>query len=116
MLEPSSDVQLQHLRRKEDFMEDVASALSHAPMTVSLTAYILSRIDWTRALDDPIRRQFIPLRSAMAPDHPSMELDSLNEVEDSPMPGLVHRYPEKSLFLGKCCHCRTMTVESPDTF
>jgi lysine 2,3-aminomutase len=30
-----------------------------------------------------------------------MKLDSLHEEEDSPVPGLVHRYPGRALFLGK---------------
>lgn len=37
----------------------------------------------------------------MIPDHPKLTLDSLHETADSPVPGLVHRYPDKALFLGK---------------
>lgn len=28
-----------------------------------------------------------------------LRFDSLNEREDSPVPGLTHRYPDKALFL-----------------
>lgn len=38
----------------------------------------------------------------MLPDHPSLTLDSLHEAADSPVKGLVHRYPDKALFLGRC--------------
>lgn len=72
-----------------------------APMAVRLTPHILSIVDWSRALDDPIRKQFIPLRSALVEDHPALSLDSLHEADDSPVPGLVHRYADKVLFLGK---------------
>lgn len=37
----------------------------------------------------------------MLPDHPCLRLDSLHETSDSPVQGLVHRYPDKALFLGK---------------
>jgi hypothetical protein len=37
----------------------------------------------------------------MIPDHPKLTLDSLHEEADSPVKGLVHRYPDKALFLRK---------------
>ena len=49
--------------------------------------------------DDPVRRQFVPVASTRLPDHPMLTLDSLREQDDSPTPGLVHRYPDKALFL-----------------
>jgi lysine 2,3-aminomutase len=33
------------------------------------------------------------------PDHPKLDLDSLHEQADAPVPGLTHRYPDKALFL-----------------
>ncbi|KAK7522083.1 uncharacterized protein IWZ02DRAFT_487271 [Phyllosticta citriasiana] len=33
----------------------------------------------------------------MKPDHPNLTLDSMEEKADSPVPGLVHRYPDKAL-------------------
>lgn len=47
--------------------------------------------------------------STQLPDHPLLIFDSLHEKEDSPTPGLVHRYPDKVLFLAlDVCpvHCR----------
>ena len=48
---------------------------------------------------DPIRRQFLPMRSELEDDHPCLAVDSLEERDTSPVPGLVHRYPDKVLFL-----------------
>jgi lysine 2,3-aminomutase len=86
-------------------------------MAIRLTPHILSRVDWNNPLDDPIRKQFIPLASGIVPDNQHLKLDSLNEEEDSrksqtmqslstanrssAVPGLVHRYPGRALFLGK---------------
>jgi hypothetical protein len=70
-------------------------------MAIRLTPHVLSVIDWTNALDDPVRRQFIPMKSSAMPDHPKLTMDSLNEEHDSPVKGLVHRYQDKALFLGK---------------
>jgi len=39
------------------------------------------------------------MKSLMVPDHPKLALDSLHETADSPVKGLVHRYPDKALFL-----------------
>lgn len=88
------------VRTREVFIEDVIQGIKMAPMSIRLTPHILSIIDWNNPLEDPMRRQFIPMKSTFLPDHPKLTLDSLHEKEDSPAPGLVHRYPEKVLFLG----------------
>ncbi len=89
---------LGHLAQ-ESFYEDLAAGLKHAPMALRISPYLLSLIDWSDPLRDPIRTQFIPLRSQQQPDHPMARLDSLHEQADSPAPGLTHRYPDKALFL-----------------
>ena len=81
------------------FIADVEEGFHRAPMTIRVSPYILSLIDWSRPHEDPLRRQFITLASALLPDHPKLDLDSLHEQEDSPTPGLTHRYPDKALFL-----------------
>ncbi|KAH9474399.1 L-lysine 2,3-aminomutase [Psilocybe cubensis] len=81
------------------FIESVSDAISKAPMAIRLTPHILSVIDWSDPVNDPIRRQFIPLGSELLLDHHRLKLDSLNEEHDSPVKGLVHRYPTKALFL-----------------
>lgn len=90
----------EHIRTREDFMEDVSEGIDMAPMAIRLTPHILSVIDWENALEDPIRRQFIPMKSSALPDHRMLTLDSLHEEDDSPVKGLVHRYADKALFLG----------------
>src|SRR5665648_242119 len=82
-----------------DFLKDVRRGLDLAPMGVRLSPYILSLIDWDDPYPDPVRIQFVPVASTFVPDHPKLSLDSLNELDDSPHPGLVHRYPDKALFL-----------------
>jgi len=83
----------------DDFIKDVEGGFASAPMAVRISPYLLSLIDWSRPYEDPIRRQFLPLRSQLEPDHPMLTLDSLHEQSDAPVPGLTHRYPDKALFL-----------------
>ncbi|MBM4283283.1 MAG: KamA family radical SAM protein [Deltaproteobacteria bacterium] len=82
-----------------EFVRDVEAGFGHAPMAVRISPYLLSLIDWSNPLKDPIRRQFLPLGSQLEPDHPMLTLDSLHEQGDAPVPGLTHRYPDKVLFL-----------------
>ncbi|KAK4250424.1 hypothetical protein C7999DRAFT_11757 [Corynascus novoguineensis] len=84
---------------RDDFIRDVFEGITAATMAVRMTPYILSRINWHDPRHDPIARQFLPLKSRMIPDHPKLTLDSLHEEADSPVKGLVHRYPDKALFL-----------------
>ena len=95
------DTRLTGIKTRDDFLADVVEGMKVAPMSVRLTPHILSVANWDDPLGDPIRRQFIPLKSTMVPDHPKLTLDSLHETDDSPVQGLVHCYPEKVLFLGE---------------
>ncbi len=81
------------------FFEDAREGFKRAPMAVRVSPYIMASIDWSQPYSDPIRTQFIPLASRLLPDHPRLTLDSLHELEDSPLPGLTHRYVDKALFL-----------------
>ena len=81
------------------FYDDVAEGFHRAPMSIRVSPYLLSLIDWADPYDDPLRRQFVPVASRLLPDHPKLTLDSLHEQEDAPVPGLTHRYPDKALFL-----------------
>lgn len=85
----------------KDFVQNVRSAVEAAPMAFRLSPHILSAINWNDPLNDPIRRQFIPLKSSINIKHPACSLDSLQESNSSPTPGLVHRYPNKALFLSE---------------
>ncbi len=81
------------------FVEDANRGFDKAPMSVRVSPYLLSLIDWERPYEDPLRRQFIPVGSKLLPDHPKLGLDSLHEREDAPVDGLTHRYVDKALFL-----------------
>ena len=83
----------------EDFIRDATEGFARAPMSVRVSPYLLSLIDWNDPYRDPLRIQFIPLASRFLPDHPKLGLDSLHEREDAPVPGLTHRYTDKALFL-----------------
>jgi len=82
-----------------DFIEDVEAGLLRAPMAVRLSPYLVGLINWSNPYDDPLRRQFLPVGSALEPDHPFVTLDPVNELGDSPTPGLTHRYHDRALFL-----------------
>jgi len=77
---------------------------------VDITPYFLSLIDPTDPAD-PIRRQVIPLGREQHAFTGMME-DSLAEDRHSPVPGLVHRYPDRVLMLitTQCAsYCRYCT-------
>jgi lysine 2,3-aminomutase len=83
----------------EAFVADAQRGFERAPMSVRVSPYLLSLIDWQNPYEDPLRAQFIPLGSRLLPDHPRLDLDSLHERADMPVPGLTHRYVDKALFL-----------------
>ena len=83
----------------EDFIKDAERGFAGAPMSVRVSPYLMSLIDWSRPYEDPLRLQFIPVQSRFRPDHPKLDLDSLHERADMPVPGLTHRYFDKALFL-----------------
>src|SRR5215469_5978274 len=104
-----------------EFYADAEAGFKRAPMAVRVSPYAMSLIDWDDPLNDPIRRQFVPLSSTLLPDHPRLTLDSLHEQGDSPVPGLVHRYVDKALFLPLntcpvyCRFCTRSYAIGPDT-
>lgn len=91
--------------------ESEKKALTSAGLfRVDITPYFISLID---PLDpyDPIRRQIIPTADEILPFTGMME-DSLAEDRHSPVPGLVHRYPDRVLMLvtTQCAsYCRYCT-------
>ncbi|MEK7278008.1 MAG: KamA family radical SAM protein, partial [Chloroflexota bacterium] len=77
---------------------------------VDITPYFASLIDPDDP-QDPIRAQVIPTEREMVPFASMME-DSLAEDRHSPVPGLVHRYPDRVLMLvtTQCAsYCRYCT-------
>lgn len=91
--------------------DDERKALS-APnlFRVDITPYFISLID-PNDPNDPVRKQVIPTAKEMVPFTAMME-DSLAEDRHSPVPGLVHRYPDRVLMLvtTQCAsYCRYCT-------
>ena len=94
------------------FLADVEMGVRDSTMSLRISPYILSLIDWDTPDEDPLRIQFLPQLSRFEADHPELGLDSLNEQEDSSVPGLTHRYSDRALFLAldSCpVYCRFCT-------
>src|ERR1700733_14076076 len=83
----------------DEFIRDATAGFIKSPMSVRVSPYLLSLINWEDPYNDPLRIQFIPLASRFLPDHPKLGLDSLHERNDAPVAGLTHRYADKALFL-----------------
>ncbi|HEX6386113.1 MAG TPA: lysine 2,3-aminomutase, partial [Anaerolineae bacterium] len=102
---------VEELGRVINLTESEKKALSTRGLfRVDITPYFASLID----PDDPncpVRKQVIPTHSEMVPFGSMME-DSLAEDKHSPVPGLVHRYPDRVLMLitTQCAsYCRYCT-------
>jgi lysine 2,3-aminomutase len=110
--------QLSHrLNSVEDFArvirltpDEVAGLSAPGHFRVDVTPYFAALMD----PDDPncpIRRQIMPTAQELTPFTAEM-VDSLNEDAHSPVPGLVHRYPDRVLMLvtTQCAsYCRYCT-------
>lgn len=86
-------------------VESLKAVVAKYPMRVS--KYYFDLID---EVDDPIWKQCIP--SPLELQDPYGFEDPLNEEEDSPTPGLVHRYPDRVLMcVSNSCatYCRFCT-------
>lgn len=78
-------------------------------LRMAITPYYLSLIDPDDP-EDPIRKQAIPTSQELHKSKADL-IDPLHEDEDSPVPGLTHRYPDRALLLITdqcsmyCRHC-----------
>jgi len=101
---------LEELSQIINLTEDEVEGCRSHHFRVDITPYFASLID----PDDPncpIRRQVIPTGKELAA-FAGMGPDSLNEDAHSPVPGLVHRYPDRVLMLvtTQCAsYCRYCT-------
>ncbi|KAI1373610.1 kama family protein [Hypoxylon crocopeplum] len=84
---------------RDEFVADIWAGIKKSTMAVRVMPYVLGRINWEDPANDPIFRQFIPLASIMIHNHRLAKLDPLKEKDDRPIEGVVHRYPDKALFL-----------------
>ncbi|MCP4356741.1 MAG: lysine 2,3-aminomutase [Chloroflexi bacterium] len=90
--------------------DEIAGLSAPDSFRVDVTPYFASLMD----RDDPncpVRRQIMPLGAELLPFTSEM-VDSLSEDAHSPVPGLVHRYPDRVLMLvtTQCAsYCRYCT-------
>jgi lysine 2,3-aminomutase len=90
--------------------EEAAALSTPGRFRVDITPYFASLMDANDPFC-PIRRQVIPTLQELAPFQAEMA-DSLAEDAHSPVPGLVHRYPDRALMLvtTQCAsYCRYCT-------
>lgn len=100
---------------------DILEGVSKNSMALRLTNHVLNLIDWNNVSQDPIRKQFLPLGSEYLPSHPLSKVDSLAEEKKQVQSGLIHRYPNKILFLfgsscpTYCAFCTRSYAVGPNT-
>jgi lysine 2,3-aminomutase len=98
--------------------ERAAIEARNGSLPFAITPYYLSLVD-PEDQDQPIRRTMVPVMDEYM-RMPGEAEDPLAEDKDSPVPGLVHRYPDRVLFLvadscaSNCRYCtRSRMVENP---
>ncbi len=104
MVEKLLNIQLDEMERKK-----VSLTLKKFPLRV--TPYYLSLIDREDFRNDPVFRQAFPDPQELEIDKCDMA-DPLAEDDDSPVPGITHRYPDRVLFhISNVCamYCRHCT-------
>lgn len=102
---------LEELKKLMDLTPEEEKGVSETLKTLrmSITPYYLSLIDPTNP-NCPIRKQAISSSEELFKSAADLE-DPLHEDEDSPVPGLTHRYPDRVLLLVTdmcsmyCRHC-----------
>ena len=96
-----------YVKLTEEEQEGVRKSLQ--TLRMAITPYYLSLID-PNDPNDPVRRQAIPTEAETHISAADLQ-DPLHEDEDSPTPGLTHRYPDRVLLLITdmcsmyCRHC-----------
>jgi lysine 2,3-aminomutase len=82
-----------------DLSESEKEAISgySGPMPFAITPYYASLLDKANPLQ-PIRRTVVMAKEENILS-PGEAVDPLGEEDDSPVPGLVHRYPDRVLFM-----------------
>jgi lysine 2,3-aminomutase len=103
----SVDELITHIPLSAKDQEQIRLVTTKYPLSV--TPYYFSLIDWANP-DDPVRIQAIPSFKEIGLAGMGME-DPLDEKGHSPVPGLVHRYPDRVLMVLTdicpmlCRHC-----------
>jgi lysine 2,3-aminomutase len=112
---------LETLERMVRLTDDERTAVQRhtGSLPFAITPYYLSLLDPDNA-EQPLRRTMIPVTDEYL-HVPGEAEDPLGEDRDMPVPGIVHRYPDRVLFLvanscaSNCRYCtRSRMVENPD--
>jgi lysine 2,3-aminomutase len=96
------------IRLTDDQRQQFNRTIKKFPM--SITPYYLSLINKDDLCNDPVYRQSFPTPDELRIMNHDMS-DPLHEDQDSPVPGLTHRYPDRVLLLVSntcamyCRHC-----------
>jgi len=96
------------IRFSAEERRDLEQTIRQFPL--SITPYYLSLIDIMDMKNDPVYKQCFPSPEELNVEKCDM-VDPLAEEEDSPVPGITHRYPDRVLFLVSnvcamyCRHC-----------
>ncbi len=106
---------IRSLDRLSEFLEltvdEMAAILRHrGPLPLAITPYYASLLD-AQDSAQPLRRTVVPVNGEYLRS-PGEAEDPLGEDGDSPVPGLVHRYPDRVLFLANnfcSTNCRYCT-------
>lgn len=104
----TADEVAEYLQLDDKEKADIDTCLKRFRMAV--TPYYASLID-IKDPDDPIRKICIPSIEETLPCNEDLA-DPLGEEKDSPVPHIVHRYPDRVLFLVTLCcstYCRYCT-------
>lgn len=98
---------IDELKKHFDLTKD--ENMKFSDLRMAITPYYLSLIQ-EDDIKNPVRKQAIPTKKELMVSSSDI-LDPLNEDDDSPVPGLVHRYPDRALLLVTdmcamyCRHC-----------
>jgi lysine 2,3-aminomutase len=112
---------LETLEKIVRLSEDERTAISRrtGSLPFAITPYYLGLVDEDDP-NQPLRRTMVPVMDEYLRTAGEAE-DPLGEDRDSPVPGIVHRYPDRVLFLvantcaSNCRYCtRSRIVENPD--
>lgn len=101
-------VKLLNVHFTEEKKAQIEKTIGKFPL--SITPYYLSLIDADNFENDPVFLQSVPSIQELIISNADMS-DPLHEDQDSPIPGITHRYPDRVLFLVSnmcgmyCRHC-----------
>lgn len=100
---------LLNIKLSDELRRDFSAIIQKFPMAI--TPYYLSLIKTEDLTNDPVFKQSFPVINELDIQKHDM-VDPLHEDQDSPAPGLMHRYPDRALLLvsNKCSmYCRHCT-------